>query len=89
MYQYLVGIYKCCKLLFPYNAMVPSYIIPVGVSVSGWYKQMLQIILFPMQWNDIPINVSFITIHETGSSSAKIIKKCICKESLKHLSSIC
>ena len=34
----------------------------------------------------ILINVKFVTIHETGSSSAKISKKYVCKESLKHLS---
>ena len=35
-----------------------------------------------------PINVNFVTIRETGSSGAKIIKKFLGKESLKHLSSI-
>ena len=34
--------------------------------------------------NIIPINVNFVTIHETGSSSGKIIKRFRGKESLKH-----
>ena len=38
--------------------------------------------------NIILINVNFVTIHKTGSSSAKIIQKCLGKESLTHLSSI-
>ena len=38
--------------------------------------------------NIIPINVNFITIHETGNSSSKIIKKFLDKKYLKHLSSV-
>ena len=38
--------------------------------------------------NIILINVNFVTIHETGSNSSKIIKKFLGKELLKHLSSI-
>ena len=58
MYQFMVGIYKCCKLFFPCSAMVYS--------------------------NIIPINVNFVTNHETGISSGRIIKRFRGKESLKH-----
>ena len=40
-----------------------------------------------VSFNITPTNVNFVTIHETGSSSFKIIKKFLGKESLKHLSS--
>ena len=49
MYQFRVGIDKCCNYFFLCNAMVSS--------------------------NIIPLNVNFVTAHETGKSSAKIIKK--------------
>ena len=38
--------------LFSYNAMVSSNIIPISVSVSGWYKQMFKII-FSSQCNGL------------------------------------
>ena len=38
--------------------------------------------------NITPINGNFVTIHETGITSAKIINKFIGKKSLKHISSI-
>ena len=65
-----------------------SSIIPINVSVSGWYIQMLQIIFSyacnaMVSSNIIPINENFATIHETGSSIAEIIKKFLGKESLK------
>ena len=80
MYQFLVSIYKYCKLFFPCSAVASSNIIPINASVSGWYIEMLQIIF--------PIQLNFVTIHETGSSSSKIIKEVLGKESLKHLSSV-
>ena len=70
--------------------MVFSNIISINVSVSVWYTQVFQII-FPCKAmassNIIPINVNFVKLQETGSSSAKIIKIFLGQESLKHLSS--
>ena len=38
--------------------------------------------------NIIPININFVTIYETGSSSSKIIKKFLGKKSLKYPSNV-
>ena len=63
-----------------------------NVSISGWYIQMLQII-FPcgamVYANIVSINVNFVTIHETGINSGKIIKIFRGIESLKHLLTSC
>ena len=74
-----------------YLLMVSSNIISIKVSFWLIYKNAPNY-FFPckamVSSNIIPINVNFVTIHETGSSSSKIIKKFPGKESLKHLSSI-
>ena len=38
--------------------------------------------------NIIPININFVTIYETGSSSSKIIKKFLGEKSLKYPSNV-
>ena len=74
-----------------YLLMASSNIISIKVSFWLIYKNAPNY-FFPckamVSSNIIPINVNFVTIHETGSSSSKIIKKFPGKESLKHLSSI-
>ena len=74
---------KCCKLFFSRNAMVSS-IIPINVWLG--YTNIANY-FFPcnaMDSSNILINKNFVTIHKTGSSSTKIIKTFLGKESQKH-----
>ena len=104
----------CDKTRVTLWCTVGNILIPINVSISGRYTQLMQIVFsHVMQWylliisklisqflvgiykcfklfflcktNIISINVNFATIHETGSSSAKIIKAFLSRESLKLL----